>query len=130
VSAPCSVPSRVREGECDRSAGDFSSAIALARPKSSSFTFPSDVTLTFAGFRSRWMIPLSWAASRASPICRKIVCPKTIRRAFLAGRLVPGHTREDSAGLVRARVGLQRILGLDHERGSKSVKELFQCAER
>ena len=49
---------------------------------------------------------------------------------FPPGRLVPGHTRQDSAGLVRARVGLQRILGLDHERGSKSVKELFQRAER
>jgi carbonic anhydrase len=58
------------------------------------------------------------------------VCPKNDPPRFPPGRLAPGHTRQDSAGLVRARVGFQRILGLDHERGSKSVKELFQCAER
>jgi hypothetical protein len=41
----------------------------LASPKSSTFTVPSDRTLMFAGFRSRWMIPCSCAASRASAIC-------------------------------------------------------------
>ena len=42
---------------------------ALARPKSSSFTVPSGRTLMFAGFRSRWMMPCSCAASSASAIC-------------------------------------------------------------
>ena len=42
---------------------------ALARPKSSTFTVPSARTLMLAGFRSRWMIPCSCAASSASAIC-------------------------------------------------------------
>ena len=33
-------------------------SIALARPKSSTFTVPSGRTLMFAGFRSRWTMPL------------------------------------------------------------------------
>ena len=45
---------------------------AFASPKSSTFTAPSGRTLIFAGLRSRWMIPCSWAASRASAICRAI----------------------------------------------------------
>ena len=44
-------------------------AIALAKPKSSTFTVPSDCTLMFAGFKSRRTIPCSCAASRASAIC-------------------------------------------------------------
>ena len=42
---------------------------AFANPKSSTFTVPSGRTLIFAGFRSRWMMPCSWAASSASAIC-------------------------------------------------------------
>ena len=42
---------------------------AFARPKSSTFTVPSGRTLMFAGFRSRWMMPCSCAASSASAIC-------------------------------------------------------------
>ena len=45
---------------------------ALARPKSSTFTVPSDRSLMFAGLRSRWTMPASCAASRASAICRAI----------------------------------------------------------
>ena len=41
---------------------------AFARPKSSSLTTPSGVTMMLAGFRSRWMIPLSWAYSSADAI--------------------------------------------------------------
>ena len=41
---------------------------ALARPKSSTFTRPSGVTLTLAGFRSRWTMPFSCAYSSASAI--------------------------------------------------------------
>ena len=44
-------------------------SIAFANPKSSTFTVPSGRILMFAGFRSRWMIPCSCAASRASAIC-------------------------------------------------------------
>ena len=42
---------------------------AFASPKSSTFTVPSGRTLMFAGFRSRWMMPCSCAASSASAIC-------------------------------------------------------------
>ena len=44
-------------------------SIAFASPKSSTFTVPSSRTLTFAGFKSRWMMPCSCAASSASAIC-------------------------------------------------------------
>ena len=44
----------------------------FARPKSSTFTVPSGRSFTFAGLRSRWTIPCSWAASSASAICRAI----------------------------------------------------------
>ena len=43
---------------------------AFARPKSSTFTTPPDVTLTLAGFRSRCTIPFSCAASSASAIAQ------------------------------------------------------------
>ncbi len=45
---------------------------AFARPKSRTFTVPSSRTLMLAGFRSRWMIPASCAASSASAICLAI----------------------------------------------------------
>ena len=41
---------------------------AFARPKSSTLTVPSGRILMFAGFRSRWMMPCSCAASSASAI--------------------------------------------------------------
>ena len=41
----------------------------FARPKSSTFTFPLDVSLIFAGFKSRWTTPCECAASSASAIC-------------------------------------------------------------
>ena len=66
---------RVIVGECSTSAFDARRAagsIALARPKSSTFTVPSARTLMFAGLRSRWMMPCSCAASSASAICRAI----------------------------------------------------------
>ena len=44
--------------------------IALASPKSSTFTRPSGVTFTFAGFRSRWTIALLCAACNPSAIWR------------------------------------------------------------
>ena len=56
-------------GDRDTPGDDAGGSIAFARPKSSTFTVPSGRTLIFAGFRSRWMIPCSCAASRASAIC-------------------------------------------------------------
>jgi hypothetical protein len=53
--------------ECPAFAGPSTN---FAKPKSRTLTTPSPVTLMLAGFRSRWMIPLSCAASIASVICR------------------------------------------------------------
>src|SRR5689334_8647014 len=39
---------------------------SLAMPKSVSLSTPSVVTIRLDGFRSRWMIPLSWACWRAA----------------------------------------------------------------
>ena len=57
-------------GDCE-TLGDATpvGSIAFARPKSSTFTVPSGRTLMFAGFKSRWMMPCSCAASSASAIC-------------------------------------------------------------
>ena len=40
----------------------------FANPKSRTLTTPDGVTLTLAGLRSRWMMPLSCAAESASAI--------------------------------------------------------------
>ena len=45
------------------------SGTTFARPKSSTLTVPSGRILMLAGFRSRWTMPASCAASRASTIC-------------------------------------------------------------
>ena len=59
---PAAVPVCARVGDCERSPLDRppgpSPAHALARPKSRTLTVPSGVTLMFAGFRSRWTMPL------------------------------------------------------------------------
>ena len=39
---------------------------SFARPKSSTLTRPEVVTITFAGFTSRWTMPAAWAAASAS----------------------------------------------------------------
>ncbi len=60
--APCRAASRraarIRRGSpLERVTTSISSARSLvARPKSSTFALPSGVTVTFAGFRSRWTI--------------------------------------------------------------------------
>ena len=75
-------------------------SIAFARPKSSTFTVPSARTLMFAGFRSRWMMPCSCAASSASAIC------------FAIGSA-------SSSGIGAARDALRQVVALDqfhHER--------------
>ena len=70
---PAAVPVWARVGDCDRSDDAAPGpSHAFARPKSSTFTLPSGVSLTLAGLRSRWTIPFSWASSSASAICRAI----------------------------------------------------------
>ena len=85
-SPPCSSV-----GEFDRAAFAGSFSNAFASPKSSTFTLPSGVIFTFAGFRSRWMIPFSCAASSASQICFAIpsdsstgIGPRLIRSASVS----------------------------------------------
>ena len=84
-------------------------SIAFANPKSSTFTVPSGRTLMFAGFRSRWMIPCSCAASSASAICFAIgqrvgERDRPIRDAVRQGRPLDElhDQRESSLGLFQA----------------------------
>ena len=65
---------------------------------------PSVATLMFAGFRSRWMIPCSCAASSASAIC------------FAIGNA-------SSIGIAPARDPLRQILALDefHDEGAHAA---------
>jgi hypothetical protein len=53
----CVIAGVVRVGDCDTFAALPTGSTAFASPKSSTFTVPSVLTLMFAGFRSRWMIP-------------------------------------------------------------------------
>jgi hypothetical protein len=46
------------------------SSTTAASPKSSTLTTPAGVIMMLAGFRSRWVMPFSCAASRASAIWR------------------------------------------------------------
>ena len=72
IAAPVVIAGDVIVGDIDSARADMVAAtgsIAFASPKSSTFTVPSGRTLMFAGFRSRWMIPCSCAASSASAIC-------------------------------------------------------------
>ena len=69
------VPSRVPAAviaeavsTADRAVSGSRTGRSFARPKSRIFTRPSSVTKTFSGFRSRWTIPLSWAAARPRAI--------------------------------------------------------------
>jgi hypothetical protein len=55
---PVSVGLRVTVGDSDRCPFSFD-VNAFARLKSRTFAFPSSVSLTFEGFRSRWRMPLS-----------------------------------------------------------------------
>ena len=68
---PAAVPRAVSVGEYEIDGFETVASLSkiFARPKSSSFTRPSGVIFTFAGFRSRWTMPFSCAASSASAIC-------------------------------------------------------------
>ena len=94
---------------CSDSVGDIDAlaaaaptgSIAFARPKSRTFTVPSARTLILAGFRSRWMMPCSCAASSASAIC------------FAMGNA-------SSSGIAPTRDALREIVAVDkfhHESG-------------
>ena len=92
-------------------------SIAFARPKSSTFTVPSARTLMFAGFRSRWMIPCSCAASSASAIC------------FAIGSA-------SSSGIASARNALRQVVALDefhhegaHTAGFFEAVDAARCAD-
>ena len=90
------IPTRVtagliRVGDCDAPAVTVVGSNAFARPKSSTLTVPSARTLILAGFRSRWMMPCSCAASSASAIClrdrqRLVERNRTSRDAVREGR--------------------------------------------
>ena len=82
-------------GDCD-AFGDRRGRLpsAFARPKSSTFTVPSGRSLMFAGFRSRWMMPCSCAASSASAICLAI-------------------GSASSSGIAPSRDALREIVALD-----------------
>ena len=58
----------------------LATANSLAKPKSRTFACPFGVTITLAGFRSRWITPCSWASSSASAISMAIeVASFTVR---------------------------------------------------
>ena len=71
---PNTAPARVRRGP----AGwlEVSSGVTLAMPKSTILMKsrrPSRLMRKmFSGLRSRWTMPLAWAAARAWPICAAI----------------------------------------------------------
>ena len=82
-------------------------SIAFASPKSSTLTVPSARILMLAGFRSRWMMPCSCAASRASAICLAIgsasssgIGPCAMRSASVGAVDQLEHQRGHAVGLL------------------------------
>jgi hypothetical protein len=69
INQPLSDFALFKVGEIVASRFDEELCITAARPKSSTLTNPCGVTFTLAGFKSRWTIPFSCAASGASAIC-------------------------------------------------------------
>ena len=68
TTKPVAVPPPGVLGPGPSSPPAGSGALVLAMPKSITLTVPVGVTLMLAGFKSRWTMPLSCAASRASAI--------------------------------------------------------------
>ena len=58
-AVPSSVPGidDIIVGDCVSELLASRDSLIFARPKSSSFTAPPGLTLTLAGFRSRWTMP-------------------------------------------------------------------------
>ena len=50
----------------------MAAATERASPKSSTFTTPLSVIITFPGLRSRWTMPAAWVTTRTSAICSAI----------------------------------------------------------
>ncbi len=79
---------------------DASEAVGLASPKSSTLTWPSGVSRTFAGFRSRWTTPFRCAASSARAIWSAMPSPSSSGSAPASMRRVrssPGTSSMTSA---------------------------------
>ena len=67
ITTPGVVCARSAVSSSDSRAG--STSLSFARPKSRIFTRPSFVMNTFSGFRSRWTMPLAWAAASPDATC-------------------------------------------------------------
>ena len=65
---PNAAPASVNPVVTVDPSGDASRTI-FASPKSSTLTSPPGVIFTLAGFKSRWTMPFSCAASSAAAIC-------------------------------------------------------------
>ena len=109
ITTPARVAAAVIVGECVASGEDRSTVIAFARPKSRTLTLPSGRSLTLAGFRSRWTIPFSCAASSASAIWRAMPSASSIgmrpARDALGERLALDELQDEglrAAGLLEA----------------------------
>ena len=62
----------------------------FAKPKSRILTTPAGVSLMFAGLRSRWMMPRSWAASRPAAICRAMAIASSTQASVREATLQVG----------------------------------------
>ena len=87
----CSASARVIVGELGVTAGESicapgSASFPLARPKSITLTRSPAAMTTFAGFRSRWMMPASCAASIPAAICAPISSVSSIESGPWASR--------------------------------------------
>ena len=102
----CTPPSEHRSasGSRDVRVGQPS---GVASPKSSNFAVPSGVTRTFAGFRSRWTMPLACAASSAAAISRPASAPLQAGR----GRAVARRQRTPAPNSRAPRHGSGRCWG-------------------
>ena len=110
---PALVAAAVIVGDIDRltSPGSppESPVRAFASPKSSTLTLPSGVIFTFAGLRSRWIIPFSCADSSASAIWTAISRTSSTpgrRDCSSFGQVLAldelEHERADAAGLLES----------------------------
>ena len=75
------------------------------------------VTLTFAGFRSRWTMPFSWASSRASAICFAMAQRLVERDRAALQPLARGPLPRPARGRGRAARPLPRARGWRRCRG-------------
>ena len=134
-SRPCPAP-RPRRSRAPRSAtgsaSPLSACVSFARPKSRIFTWPSFVTNTFSGFRSRWTMPFSWAAAspRAiwAPISTALRTGSAPPADAFAQRLAFEQLRHDVRGaLVVTRVVDREDVGMvEQARGARLLLEAAQ----